>query len=124
MPRTVNDPAVATLLELNGSVLDQGDGYWIKIDAWTVAPSAFIPHGVRYSLTLHNRYGTRVLGYDNAHAVRRPNRFKYAGQILPYDHQHRSASDKGIPYEYQDAAQLFEDFFEAVDRVIAESQSP
>jgi len=54
-------------------------------------------HGIRCSLTLHDRYGARVLGYDNAHAVRPPKKIKFAGQRLPYDHRHRTASDKGAP---------------------------
>jgi len=63
------DPAIDSLLDLHGSILDQGDGYWIKIDAWLVDVSKDIPHGIRYSLTLHEPYGKRLLGYDNAHAV-------------------------------------------------------
>jgi len=27
------------------------------------------PHGLHYSLTLHNEDSERVLGFDNAHAV-------------------------------------------------------
>src|SRR5207248_1384471 len=42
----------------------------------------------------HNKFGTRVLGYDNAHAVKRPKKFKFAGRRLAYDHRHRTASDK------------------------------
>jgi hypothetical protein len=41
------------LLDLAGSIIDQGDGYWIKIEAWSVTPSDMIPHGIRYALTLH-----------------------------------------------------------------------
>ena len=74
------------------------------------------------SLTLHDRFGTRVLGYDNAHAVKPPKKFKFAGQRLPYDHRHRSASDKGVPYAFESAQRLLEDFFAEVDRVIKEAQ--
>ncbi len=35
-----------------------------------------MPHGIRYALTLHDRYGTRLLGFDNAHAVKPPMRMK------------------------------------------------
>lgn len=93
-----SDEAIATLLDLDGSVFE---------------------HGIRYSLTLHNRYGIRVMGYDNAHAVRPPGKFKFAGQRLPYDHKHRSASDKGVPYIFGSAQGLLEDFFAEVDKVIA-----
>ena len=84
--------------------------------------SRHAPHGIRYSLTLHDKYGTRVLGYDNAHAVKPPKKFKFAGQRLPYEHRHRSASDKGEPYAFESAYRLLEDFFAEVDRVIKEAQ--
>lgn len=118
------DPGISTLLDLHGQVLDQGDGYWIKIEAWRVEVSAHIPHGVRYTLTLHEPYGKRILGYDNAHAVKPTKRFKFAGHRLAYDHKHRHISDKGVPYEFQDAFQLLTDFFQEVDRVLKEIKTP
>lgn len=114
------DPAIDTLLDLHGSVLDQGEGYWIKIEAWTVDVSKAIPHRIRYSLTLHDPYGRRILGYDKAHAVKPPKKFKYAGRILSFDHKHRHKSDHGVPYEFTEAQQLFNDFFADVDRVLQE----
>lgn len=113
------DRSLATLLDLDGSVFEQEAGFWIKIDARKVDASVDIPHGVRYSLTLHNRYGTRVLGYDNAHAVKPPGKFKFAGRRLPYDHKHRTSNDQGVPYTFESAARLLEDFFAEVDKVIA-----
>ena len=114
------DDGISTLLDLDGQVLDQGNGYWIKIDAWRVPASPDIPHGVRYALSLHEPYGTRILGYDNAHAVRPPNKFKFVGRRLPYDHRHRHARDKGVPYIFQDAHQLLVDFFQEADQVLQE----
>ena len=114
------DPVVAALLDLHGSILDQGDGYWIKIEAWRIESSREVPHRIRYALTLHEPYGKRILGYDNAHAVKPPKKFKYAGRILAYDHKHRHASDHGIPYEFKDAQQLITDFFSDVDKVLQE----
>jgi hypothetical protein len=114
------DTAIDTLLDLHGSILDQGGGYWIKLEAWQVEVSKEIPHGIRYSLTLHEPYGKRILGYDNAHAVKPPKKFKYAGRILAYDHKHRHVSDKGVPYEFKDAQQLMNDFFADVDHVLSE----
>ncbi|NYT67205.1 toxin-antitoxin system TumE family protein [Pusillimonas noertemannii] len=102
---------IDTLLDLDGSILDQEGGYWIKLEAWRVEASEAIPHGVRYSLTLHEPYGRRILGYDNAHAIKPPKRYKYAGRILAYDHKHRHATDKGVPYEFQSVQQLLSDFF-------------
>ena len=114
------DTAIDTLLDLHGSILDQGGGYWIKLEAWQVDVSEQIPHGIRYSLTLHEPYGKRILGYDNAHAVKPSRNFKYTGRILPYDHKHRHVSDKGVLYEFKDAQQLISDFFADVDRVLLE----
>jgi hypothetical protein len=114
------DSGIRNLLDLDGSILDQGDGYWIKIEAREVEPTKDIPHGIRYSLTMHEPYGKRILGYDNAHAVKPPKKFKYAGQRLPYDHRHRHVSDHGVPYAFVDAHQLFADFFEEVDTVLTQ----
>jgi hypothetical protein len=114
------DSGIDTLLELHGSIFDQGGGYWIKIEAWSVDATKDIPHGIRYSLTLHEPYGKRILGYDNAHAVKPPKKFKYAGRKLAYDHRHRHVSDIGLPYEFKDAQQLLTDFFSDVDMVLSE----
>ena len=104
---------ISTLLELHQQVIDQEDGYWVKIDAWQVAPSEAIPHGIRYSLTLHNPVGERILGYDNAHAFK-PIR-SYVGRKFPYDHKHRHSQDPGVRYVFKDAYQLLSDFFVEVD---------
>ena len=69
------DPVIDTLLDLDGSILDQENGYWIKIEAKRSVISDEVPHGIRYSLTLHEPYGKRILGYDNAHVVKPPKKF-------------------------------------------------
>lgn len=114
------DPGLATLLDLHDTIIAEEGGYWMKFEVWQVEPTKDVPHGIRYSLTLHDAYGKRIIGYDNSHAVKPPKKFKYAGQRLPYDHKHRHVSDKGVPYEFKDAAQLMADFFAEVDRVIEE----
>jgi hypothetical protein len=78
----------------------------------------------KYALTPHEPYGKRILGYDNAHAVRPPKKFKYAGRRLPIDHKHRHVSDKGVPYEFESAYQLLEDSFKDVDRTMREMRRP
>ena len=115
----MNDGGLDTLLSLNGSIVEQGNGYWIEIHVWAVEVNRDIPHGIRYALTLHNPYGKRLMGYDNAHAVKLPKKFKFAGSRLPYDHRHRHASDQGVPYEFSSAYQLLADFFAEVDVVLA-----
>jgi hypothetical protein len=103
------------LLDLHEQILDQEGGYWIKIEAWEVQSTPSIPHGIRYSLTLHNPRGIRILGYDNAHSTKLPG---YKNRKLPYDHKHRCATDLGISYQFKDAYQLLKDFFEDVDKTL------
>lgn len=118
----MQDHGIRTLLELHDQVIDQEDGYWVKFECWEVAASDVIPHGIRYSLTLHAPSGKRILGYDNAHAVK-PKGKKFSGQRLTFDHKHRHVADKGVPYVFKDAHQLMSDFFSEVDSVLKEVKS-
>lgn len=77
------------------------------------------PAWVRYSLTLHDPKGTRVLGYDNSHAPAAPRK-GFAGRRFEYDHVHRHARDKGVAYGFSSAGQLLADFFAEVDRILKE----
>ena len=104
---------------MDGSILDQGDGYWVKIEVRLQDRSTEArPHGISYSLTLHDPTGERLLGFDNAHAVKPPKRKKYGGRRVKYDHQHRNPGDRGVPYEFVDPYQLLKDFFKAVDKAL------
>lgn len=113
------DPTLETLLDLDGSILEQDNGFWIKIEARRVDAAEHTPHGIRYSLTLHDERGTRVLGYDNAHAVKASG--KFSGQRFAYDHRRRTAKDKGVRYSFESPQRLLQDFFAEVDRVIEEA---
>ena len=68
------DESLETLLELDGEIFPMENGYWTKFEAHRVTPTQHMPHGVRYCLTLHDRNNTRILGFDNAHAVKPKNR--------------------------------------------------
>lgn len=107
-----------TLIDLHEQVIDQEGGYWVKIEAWQVQPNQAVPHGIRYSLTLHSPNGLRIMGYDNAHAPK--SRGKYAGGQFPHDHRHRSAQDLGVRYEFKNAYDLLSDFFVDVDRILSQ----
>ena len=39
------DVGLRTLLDLSEQVIDQEDGYWVRIEAWEVDRSAEIPPG-------------------------------------------------------------------------------
>lgn len=53
---------IDTLLDLDGVVIEQPGGHWVKFDVRRVDAREAIPHGIRYSLTLHDRHGVRIMG--------------------------------------------------------------
>ena len=119
MVRKDRDFSLDTLLDLNGQVLfvDPDGKYWVKFEVMRVDPSSERPHGLKYSLTLHNEAGERLVGFDNAHSVR--GRSGPSGKKEKHrDHKHRIRTVK--PYEYQDAAALLADFWVEVDAVLKE----
>jgi len=109
------DLGLETLLDLNGIIYRLSKGYWVKFEAYSVSQTAHIPHGVSYSITLHDRNNTRVLGFDNAHGSNPRGRKKFGGRKISWDHKHRY--EVVLPYEYDSAAQLLEDFWVEVDRI-------
>ena len=108
------------LLDLHGTEYTELNGYWYKIEAWQVGPSDTIPHGIRYNLTLHDNHNQRIMGFDNAHAVKSNKKGRFKGRIIAYDHQHKTASDKGTPYIFSSPQQLLNDFFVAVNQIMQE----
>lgn len=106
------------LLDLDGIIIEQLGGYWTKFEVRRIPKvSEEIPHGIRYSLTLHNRSGERIMGFDNAHAVKSRKKGKHQGRKT-YDHRHRHAKDEGVPYEFVDAHHLLKDFWFEVDKIL------
>jgi hypothetical protein len=108
---------IDTLLDLDGIIIEQVGGYWTKFEVRRIPPTEEIPHGIRYSLTLHDRHGARIMGFDNAHAVKSRKKSNYQGRKT-YDHHHRYENDKGIFYEFVGAHQLLKDFWLEVDKTL------
>ncbi|MBM3611319.1 MAG: hypothetical protein FJX18_07385 [Alphaproteobacteria bacterium] len=99
------------LLDLDGEIAEIGDGYWVKFSVHRVKDEdTRRPHGIKYSLTLHNEQGERVLGYDNAHS---PYENKKAAF---FDHIHKGARTK--EYSYSNAEKLIEDFWSDVNKYL------
>ncbi|VEG89926.1 toxin-antitoxin system TumE family protein [Legionella spiritensis] len=113
-----SDIGLEILLSLDGTEYTEENGYWYKIEASRVEPTKERPHGIRYNLTLHDNYNQRILGFDNAHAVKAKKQGYYTGTIVSYDHVHRSIKDKGTPYEFKDAEQLLNDFLNEVNSIL------
>lgn len=112
----MGDPIIGLeiLLALDGEIYFMDKGYWIKIEAREVHVSKHIPHGVRYSLTLHDRNNTRILGYDNAHAPIKTKRKRFSGKKVTWDHIHKREIVE--PYEFNTPVELLEDFWNDVDK--------
>jgi hypothetical protein len=106
------DTGLDALLDLRGQILviDEKAGYWVKFVARQVPVSEDRPHGLDYSLTLHNASGERLLGFDNAHPIK--------GGGGTRDHRHRLKNVK--PYKYKSVAELVEDFWSAVEKILHE----
>jgi hypothetical protein len=90
------------------------EGHWVKFEVKRVACDANYPFGVKYSLTLHDAANRRILGFDNAHAVRISTK-PGAKKSMVKDHKHWYTTVK--PYPYTSAVQLIEDFWGAVDQI-------
>ena len=99
------------LLNLHGEVFPMDNGYWVKFEAHTVESTSSIPHGVKYSLTLHDKRNHRVIGYDNAHSYKTSK--KYGAKKETYDHIHKKMDI--VSYEFKSASQLIEDFWASVE---------
>ena len=113
------DPSLDTLLDLDGQVLvvDPETRHWVRFVVRRVPVSEERPHGIEYTLTLHGPDGERLVGFDNAHPVKRQaGPGGKAGPTL--DHRHRLKTVR--PYTYRDAATLMADFWAAVDSVLRE----
>jgi hypothetical protein len=88
----------------------------VKFEIKRVPPTPERPHGLRYSLTLHDPQSRRLIGFDNAHAVpaalarfrKRPSHF---------DHWHRHGREVR-PYRFESVEQLLTDFESEVIRML------
>ncbi len=113
------DHTLELLLSLDGEMHQLGGRYWLKFVVKRVPSSSVKPHGIDYSLTLHNPENERIFGMDNGHAVDHVGS-RYIAGPKAYDHEHRHETDLGRPYVYSSAAQLIQDFYAGVERRLAE----
>lgn len=116
MAAASHDPSLDDLLFLDGQVLvvDPAGKYWVRFVVKRVPATPDRPHGLGYSLTLHDAAGARLVGFDNAHPPPGRARKKHAAR----DHRHGPRTIR--PYEYRSAADLLADFWAEVDAVLRE----
>ncbi|TMV81908.1 hypothetical protein FGG78_24585 [Thioclava sp. BHET1] len=117
MQREARDHSLDTLLDLHGQRYFMGDkGHRVQFDVAEVEVSPERPHGLKYSLTVHNPRGERIAGFDNAHPA--PSGGKPGARKAEFDHKHRFKTVR--PYDYHDAATLIEDFWQLAESVLRE----
>lgn len=113
------DHTLEFLLAFDGRTHWLDQDYCLRFKIRRVAPRASRPHGLRYSFTLHDPDGNRLVGFDNAHNVRATGS-RHKARPKQADHWHRTKGDSGRPYQFQSADKLLADFFAEVRRVLAE----
>ena len=109
------DEGLDRLLDLDGFIAEVGGGFWVKIVVRRVPPDADRPHGVSYTLTLHDPAGLRVFGIDNAHPIRM-TRGPASRSSTARDHLHRGEAVRS--YAYRDADTLMDDFWREVEAIL------
>jgi hypothetical protein len=108
------DYSLELLLDLDGTYIEVGLGFWVKIEARIIEENTINkPFGIKYSLTLHAANGERVLGYDNAHGLFNKKPF------APDDHIHKQ--NKIFRYEFISAEDLLKDFWNDVNLILKRS---
>ncbi len=115
---SMRDPSLDVLLELNGTTYFENNGYWHKIEAKQVDVTPQRPHGISYNLTLHDNHNQRIFGMDNAHAIKSNKKSGFSGRIVEYDHLHTNMNDKGTPYQFKNAEQLLNDFYQHINKIL------
>jgi hypothetical protein len=111
------DPCLDTLLLLDGEVFVTEGNFRVKFEVKEIPATPEKPHGLDYSLTLHDGVGERLLGFDNAHSIREGGG-PGARTRIEYDHKHRGERIRF--YDYKDAMTLLTDFWTEVDLILKE----
>lgn len=110
------DEAIRRLLDFDRRRYWLVNGWSIRFRITEIDASTMRPHGVKYSFTLHDHDGSRLLGFDNAHGVPRAE---------VYDHRHRfRRPEQLVAYEFRGADELICDFFTAVEQACKEEGVP
>jgi hypothetical protein len=104
------DPFFDTLLNLDGQVFYMGDkGHRVQFAVVAVPPSLQRPHGLAYTLTVHNPRGERIAGFDNAHG---------------YHHRHYKGDVQAVEFvSYEATLERFQQEWLAIGKVTGGKRS-
>ena len=114
-----NEHTLEFLLAFDGRIHHLEQGYWLKFEIRRTTSTPERPHGLRYSFTLHDSEGARLIGFDNAHGPPAKGS-RVRRRAVDHYHWHRTSDDEGRPYAFTTADQLLADFFAEARRVLAE----
>jgi hypothetical protein len=104
------------LLDLDGTEIELMDGqFFTKFEVHKVEPSPAVPHGIKYSLTLHDKMGKRVLGFDNAHPIK-IKKGRFVERPTEADHWHYGPGEAVKKYRFQGPGKLLVDFWAEVEK--------
>jgi hypothetical protein len=104
----MSDEALQRLLDYNRRRFWLENGWSIRFRIAASPVTMGRPNGIKYSFTLHDTDGTRLLGFDNAHGVSR---------VTAFDHRHRFRRTQDlVPYDFIGADELICDFFDALEQ--------
>ena len=106
-----DDHELAFLLSLDGYEYRFAAGYRVRFEAREIKATAGRPHGIKYSLTLHDPERRRIFGLDNAHR---------SGRRRQFDHRHLYGGSKIVGYAYRGPVALLDDFYREVERILGE----
>jgi hypothetical protein len=108
---------------LDGASYEAAAGYVVEFMARRTDKTPERPHGISYALVFRPKDGEPYVRFDNAHAIVRPGG-KFVKASKAHDHWHRTENDPGRPYVFTTAAQLLDDFWQEVKRVMSERGLP
>jgi len=111
------DHSLELLLDLDGLQFAQEGGYWIKYEISDVAKTPERPHGIKYSLTLHDPQGERIFGIDNAHRPKKRSG-PAAKSKRPKVANHLHRGGRAYAYEFKGAETLLADFDKGVNAAL------
>jgi len=111
------DSSLDALLLLDGETFVVEGNFWVKFEVKRVSAIPEKPHGLDYSLTLHDGRGERLLGFDNAHSIREGTG---PGARIRIEYDHRHIGKRVRLYDYKDAMSLLADFWKEVESILKE----
>ncbi|MGN7610986.1 hypothetical protein ACQZV8_02765 [Magnetococcales bacterium HHB-1] len=94
-----------------------GEGYRCEITAVRAEKTLVRPHGIRYNLTMYDPAGEELLCFDNRSAIYEKKSSRQP-RLESFEYEIHGAL--AVYYEYASTADLIEDFFDGVERILIE----